>query len=148
MQVGKEETTEGDELAEEDGAEAEGGGGLGGALLALEATDLLTQEADPGVTALVDSHNGFNKLSHLVMLCMVRRIWPEESRFAFNCYRHWAQLLLCQPGDAPVIILVREGVTQGDYLLMVLYGVTLVPLAEEFRDADPTLLSPFYVGNA
>ena len=27
---------------------------------------------------------------------------------------------------------------------MVLYGITLVPLEEELRDADPTLLSPFY----
>ena len=27
---------------------------------------------------------------------------------------------------------------------MVLYGITLVPLTEEVRDADPTLLSPFY----
>ena len=27
---------------------------------------------------------------------------------------------------------------------MVLYGITLVPLAEEFRAADPGLFSPFY----
>ena len=27
---------------------------------------------------------------------------------------------------------------------MVLYGITLVPLAEESRQADPVLLSPFY----
>ena len=27
---------------------------------------------------------------------------------------------------------------------MVLYGITPVPLAEELRDVDPTLLSPFY----
>ena len=33
---------------------------------------------------------------------------------------------------------------QGDLLLMVLYGIILVPLAEELKDADPTLLSPFY----
>ena len=28
--------------------------------------------------------------------------------------------------------------------MMVLYGITLVPLAEELKDADPTLLSPLY----
>ena len=39
--------TEGVELAEYEGAEVEGGG-LGGRLLALKATWLLTQEADPG----------------------------------------------------------------------------------------------------
>ena len=31
---------------------------------------------------------------------------------------------------------------------MVLYGITLVPLAEELRDADPTLLFPFYADDA
>ena len=31
---------------------------------------------------------------------------------------------------------------------MVLYGITLVPLAEELRAADPGLLLPFYAGDA
>ena len=31
---------------------------------------------------------------------------------------------------------------------MVLYGITLVPLAEELRAADPGLLSPYYADNA
>ena len=31
---------------------------------------------------------------------------------------------------------------------MVLYGITLVPLAEELRAADPGILSPFYADNA
>ena len=31
---------------------------------------------------------------------------------------------------------------------MVLYGITLVPLAKEFRTADPGLLSPFYADDA
>ena len=30
---------------------------------------------------------------------------------------------------------------------MVLHGITLVPLAEELRAADPGLLSPFYAEN-
>ena len=62
----------------------------------------------------------------------------------FNCYMHWAQLLLRQPGGLLVKILSREGVTQGDPLLMVLYGITLMPLAEELRAADFGILSLFY----
>ena len=31
---------------------------------------------------------------------------------------------------------------------MVLYGITLSPLAEELRAADPGLLSPFYADDA
>ena len=84
----------------------------------------------------------------MAMLWTVHHCWPEEARFVFNCYRHWAQILLCQPGDAPVIILRREKVTQGDPLSMVLFGITLTPMAEELRDADPTILSPFYAENA
>ena len=75
--------------------------------MALEATGLLNHDAEPGGTTLVDARNGFNKMSCLVMLWTVRHRWSEEARFAFNCYRHWAQLLLRQPGDATVILLIR-----------------------------------------
>ena len=67
---------------------------------------------------------------------------------AFNCYRHWAQLLLLQPGEPPVTILSREGVTQGDPLSMVLYEINLVPLREELRAAYMGILSPFYADDA
>ena len=82
------------------------------------------------------------------MLWTLRHHWPAGARFAFNCYKHWEQLLLRQPGGAPVTILSREGVTQGDPLSMVLYRITLVPLAEELRAAEPGLLSPFYSADA
>ena len=82
------------------------------------------------------------------MLWTVRHRWPTGDRFAFNFYRHWAQLLLYQPREPPVTILSREGVTHGDPLPVVLYGITLVPLVEELRVADPVLLLPFYVDDA
>ena len=66
----------------------------------------------------------------------------------FNCYKHWAQLLLHQPGELTVKILNREGVTQVEPLYMVLYRITLAPLAEELQAADPGLLSPFYADDA
>ena len=94
---------------------------------------------------LVDACNGFNNLSRLAILWTVRHCWPAGARFAFNCYNHWAQLLLRQLGELPVTILSREGVTQGGLLSMVLYGITLSPLAEDLRTTDPGLLSPFYV---
>ena len=100
-------------------------------LRTLEAIKLLPQEADPGGTKLVDACNGFSELSRLAMLWTVRHRWPAGARFVFKCYKHWAQLLLRQPGDLPVTILSREGVTQGDPLSMVLYGITLAPLTEE-----------------
>ena len=66
----------------------------------------------------------------------------------FNFYRHWAQLLLRQPGEPPVTILSQEGVAQGDPFSMVLYGIPLVPLAEELRAVDPENVSPFYADDA
>ena len=132
---------------EEDRANEEEEGG-GGTQQALEALELLTQEAEPSITTLVDARNGFNELSRLAILCTVRHRFPAGARFAFNCYRHWAQLLLHQPGELPVTILSREGFTQGEPLSMVLHMITLIHLAEELQSADLGLLSQFYANNA
>ena len=120
----------------------------GGTQRALEALELFTKDAEPSGTTLVDARNGFNELSCLAMLWTVRHRWTEGAKFAFNCYKHCAQLLLRKPEEPPVTILSREEVTQGDPLSMVLYGITLVPLVEELRAADLGLLSPFYADNA
>ena len=127
------------EVEGERGSKGEEGGG--GTQWALEALEFLTQDSEPSGTTLVDARNGFNELSRLAMLWTVRHRWPAGARFAFNCYKHWAQLLLRQPGEPPVTILSREGVTQVDPLSMVMYGITLVPLTEELRAAGPGLLS-------
>ena len=82
------------------------------------------------------------------MLWTVHHQCPAGARLAFNSYRHWEQLLLHHPGGAPVTILSREGVTQGDPLLVVLYGITLVSLSEELRAVDLGLLSPLYADDA
>ena len=66
----------------------------------------------------------------------------------FNCYRRWAHLLLSHPSNAPFILLIWEGVTQGDSLSIVLYGITLVLLTEDLKDADTTLLSTLYANDA
>ena len=134
------------EVDEDEGSEGEEGGG--GTQRALEYLEFLTQDAESSGTTLVDARNGSNELSRLAMLWTVRHSWPAGVSFDFNCYKHWAQLLLRQPGEKSVTILSREGVTQGYLLSMVLYGITLVPLAEDLRAADPGLLSPFYVDDA
>ena len=130
MEVEVEGTSEGKEEGE-------------GTLREIEALEFLTQEAEPSSTTLADARNGFNELSRLEILWTVQHRWTAGARFAFNCYKHWAQLLLRQPGEFPVTILSIEGVTQGDPLSIVLYGITLTPLAEELRSADSGLLAPF-----
>ena len=114
---------------EVEGSEGEEDGG--GTLRALGALELLTQEAEPSGTTLVDARNEFNKLNRLAMLWTVHHRWATGVRFTFNCYKHWAQLLLRQPGELTVTIMRREGVTQGDPLFMVVYRITPAPLKEE-----------------
>ena len=113
-------------------------------LLELEATGFLIQKVKLGGETLVDDSNGFNKIIRPVMPWTVRHHWLVGARFAFNFYKHLAQLLFYQLGSTAVTILSQEGVTQGDPLLVVLYGITLITLAEELWAADPGLLTPFY----
>ena len=70
-----------------------------GASKALGSLEFLTQDAELSRTTLNDERNGFNKLSCLEMLWTARHRWSAGARFAFNCYMHWAQLLLCQTGS-------------------------------------------------
>eukprot|EP00957_Ditylum_brightwellii_P059953 4551817-Ditylum_brightwellii.AAC.1 len=97
----------------------------------------------PGGTTLVDARNGFNELSQYAMLWTVRHRWQAGARFVFNCYRHWALLIIHQPGQDPVVH-SKEEVTQGDPQAMVTYGITLVLLAEQIRAADAEVMAPFY----
>ena len=103
----------------------EGGDRTQGALRDIE---FLTQYAEPSSTTLIDTRNEFNELSLLAMLWTGRHRWPTGARSVFNCYRHWAQLLLRHPGEPPVTILIIEGLTQGDPLLMVCTGLPSSPL--------------------
>ena len=67
----------------------EGEGGGGGVLLDLGAIGILIQEADPGGTAIIDGHNGFNDLIRLAIMCTVQNCQTEGAPFVFNCYKHY-----------------------------------------------------------
>ena len=100
---------------------------------------------DPLVLALADADNGFNNLNRLNMLWEVRHRWARGSRFAFNLYRHDARLLVRgHPGMEPQFIFSKEGVTQGCPLGTLLYGVSLLGLANDLRKSQPTVLQPWY----
>ena len=82
------------------------------------------------------------------MLWTVRHRWADGARLAFNCYRHSAILLLRHRNQKATVLLSQEGVTQGDPLSMVLYGLTLVPLAEIVRHGVPDLIHAWYANDA
>lgn len=77
----------------------------------------------------VDARNGFNELNRYVMLWATRCYWPGGARFAFNCYRRWSQLVV----RGGIWLSSMEGVTQGDPLSMVLYGIGLLPLVHTVK---------------
>ena len=75
------------------------GRGMGeGNLRALGAIELLTQDVETIGAMLVDARNGFNELIRVEILWTVRHHWTAGARFAFKCYRHWAQLLIFHLG--------------------------------------------------
>ena len=51
------------------------------------------QEEDWGFL-LIDTRNTFNEENHKAMLWEVRHEWTRGARFAFNCYHHWATIVI------------------------------------------------------
>ena len=98
-------------IEEKGGNVVKGEEGGDGTQRALGALEFLAQDAEPSRTTLIDARNGIKKLSRLEMLWTVRHCCPAGARSAFNCHRHWAQLLLHQPGEPPVTILSIGGIT-------------------------------------
>ena len=72
------------EVEEDRGREVEDKDEEGGTQRAMGALEFLTQEAEPRGTTLVNARNGFNKLSRLAMLWIMRHCWPAGARLAFN----------------------------------------------------------------
>ena len=48
---------------------------------------------------LIDAHNAFNEENLTAMLWAVRHEWPSGLQFTFNCYLHWATLVVRDIGD-------------------------------------------------
>ena len=62
------------------------------------------------------------------MLWAVRHEWPSGAQFTFNCYCHWSTLVVREIGDGSGHFLhSKEGVTQGDPLAMIAYGICPPP---------------------
>jgi hypothetical protein len=74
------------------------------------------------------------------MMWTLRHQWPSRCRFVFNCYTHWAMLIVQSSSGADFVTthLSREGVTQG------------CPLARNRRLKEelPIVHQPWYADDA
>jgi hypothetical protein len=57
-------------------------------------------------------------------------------------------LILRRKGRSGYLLLSEEGVTQGNPLSMLLYGLALVPLAETLRATFPKVLQAWYTDDS
>ena len=102
-----------------------------------EDTGTTTAPVDTLVGIAVDARNAFNELSRRCMLWTTAHLWAAGRRFIFNCYRHQPQLFVRQYGKDCYVIPSREGVTQGAPDSMIVYGLTVSPLAAQVRKEAP-----------
>lgn len=94
---------------------------------------------------IADEANGFDKLSHKVMLWILWHLWPKGCRYAFNCNNHEAMLIICNLDHSPIIMWSLNGVTQDDMMVIVIYGIAQVPCVEILWMAFPEIVQQWYV---
>ena len=83
------------------------------------------------------------------MIWAVQHEWLSGAQFTFNCYRHWDTLVVRDRGDKSVHFLhSKEGVNQVDPLAMIAYGIGVLPLIKELRNAHPQVTQPWYADDA
>ena len=79
---------------------------------------------------------------------MVCHLWPSGDCFVFNCCYHWSLLIFRNGNGAAVFLHSREGMTQGDPLAMVAYGIGVLPPIKKMRVAYPDVTHPWYADDA
>ena len=80
---------------------------------------------------LMDAANAFNSISRGAAIWNARVLWSRCSRYVFNAYRGCAFLFVC---GSNLKLLSKEGVTQGDPLAMLVYGLGLLPLIRILKE--------------
>ena len=71
--------------------------------------------------------------------------WPSGTQFTFNCYCHWATLVVRNTEDGSGHFLhSKEGMTQGDPLAMIAYGIGVLPLIRVLKKDHPQVSQPWY----
>ena len=86
-----------------------------------------SQEEDWGFL-LIDAWNAFNEDKRTAMLWYFQHEWPSGTQFTLNGYHHWAALMVQESEGSGHFLHSKEGVIQGDPLVMIEYGIGVLPL--------------------
>ena len=81
----------------------------------------------------MDAANAFNSMSRSAAIWNCRVLWSRSSRFIFNSYKGHAFLFVA---GSSLVLLSKEGVTQGDPLAMLIYGIGVLPLTQKLKCPD------------
>ena len=101
--------------------------GIEGAVHAAQALYAEKEDKEEWGFLLVDTANAFNAGNRITCLWTAPHHWPSGVRFSFNYYSHQALLLVrVDDGYAGHLIWSRKGVTQGNPLVIILYGLGVV----------------------
>lgn len=83
------------------------------------------------------------------MLWTVRHEWPSGARFVFNCYKHHYNILVIRNNNGTLCVTAsKEGVTQGDPLAMIAYGLGLLPLIRQLKTEFLHAFQPWYADDS
>ena len=97
---------------------------------------------------LIDAKNAFNEINRARMLYEVCFHWPKGALFVFNCYKHWSQMVLRNNNDQCYSLHSEEGVTQGDPLSMIVYGIATLPIIQKLKSLQLQALQIWYADDA
>jgi hypothetical protein len=68
-------------------------------------------------------------------------------RFMFNSYKHWSTLVIRQNDDSGEFLISRQGVTQGDSLVMLGYALGMLSLTRQLKAKFPEVDQHWYADN-
>jgi hypothetical protein len=100
----------------------------------------------------IEAANAFNKLNWVAMLWTIQHKWLFGAPLTFNCYRHWATLVIHRKGGTVQLIVSKEGVMQGDPLSMFGngiplsmfgHGIGILPLIPKVKVEFPAVKQPW-----
>ena len=79
------------------------------------------------------------------MIWAFQNEWSSRTQFTLNFYCHWATLVVRNMEYGSCHFLHRkEGLTQGHLLSMIAYGIGVLPLIRDLRDAHTSVIQPWY----